>query len=156
LAGHFPSAIARLQGTDAATMMEGHTSALKDLLTDKVRSISRSRRAGLCLKKRRHEDFWSAMQHARQLKSEGLVIYPCEFCNGLHVGHSNPSASGAVMRERKQLIISFSKKIRKHERCRLRHEQLMNDHLHFISRLREELEEILAFYDGGGPEIDAQ
>ncbi len=42
-----------------------------------------------CLRKLRHIDYLSALLHAERVpRNETVVIYPCEYCGGLHVGHS--------------------------------------------------------------------
>jgi hypothetical protein len=41
-----------------------------------------------CLRKRRHIDYLSALRHAAALdRNSTVVVYPCEYCGGLHVGH---------------------------------------------------------------------
>jgi hypothetical protein len=48
----------------------------------------RSREWSECLRKFCHPHYLSAMQHANKLSDrEGLTIYPCSFCDYLHVGH---------------------------------------------------------------------
>jgi hypothetical protein len=65
-----------------------------------------------CLRKRRHLDYWSAMQHANRLPDDGwLVIYPCEFCDGLHVGHLKHKPQTAS-----ELLKDLAKRIRRTNR----------------------------------------
>lgn len=52
-----------------------------------------------CRRKLRHEDFLSALQHASQLGSDGIHIYPCLICSGLHVGHD---PSNEIWKKRKK------------------------------------------------------
>ena len=41
-----------------------------------------------CLRKRRHIDYLSALRHATTLdRNYAVVVYPCDYCAGLHVGH---------------------------------------------------------------------
>lgn len=55
---------------------------------DKRPSPRENRKAEFnCRRKLRHEDFWSALLHIRHLGREGVTIYPCGVCGGLHVGH---------------------------------------------------------------------
>ena len=52
-----------------------------------------------CLRKFRHPDYLSALRHAALLGDDGsLVIYPCPFCAGLHVGHTRPGTATRVRR----------------------------------------------------------
>lgn len=45
-----------------------------------------------CRRKRRHLDYLSAIRHAALVpENETVVVYPCEFCGGLHVGHQTPT-----------------------------------------------------------------
>jgi hypothetical protein len=47
-----------------------------------------SRRNRECTRKWRHLDYLSAIKHAVRLaQDETLAIYPCSYCDGLHVGH---------------------------------------------------------------------
>lgn len=46
----------------------------------------------ICRRKLRHGDFWSALMHLRRLEGEGVVIYPCRICDGLHIGHDQEHA----------------------------------------------------------------
>jgi len=47
-----------------------------------------SRRSS-CERKLRHLDYLSALQHATGIPhNETVVIYPCQFCQALHCGHS--------------------------------------------------------------------
>ena len=42
-----------------------------------------------CQRKLRHLDYLEAMRHAVEVPlNETVVIYPCVYCTGLHVGHS--------------------------------------------------------------------
>ncbi len=52
-----------------------------------------------CLRKRRHPNYLSALHHAASLGEGALVIYPCAFCGGLHVGHNRPGTSERVRRD---------------------------------------------------------
>ena len=48
----------------------------------------RSIRWAECGRKLRHIDYLSAMRHAINVPdNETVVIYPCSYCDGLHVGH---------------------------------------------------------------------
>jgi hypothetical protein len=48
--------------------------------------ISRERS---CRRKLRHLNYFEALQHATKVpRNETVIIYPCGFCQGLHVGHS--------------------------------------------------------------------
>lgn len=48
-----------------------------------------SSRQGNCLRKRRHTNFLSAIQHAAQLpNNENISIYFCPICEALHIGHN--------------------------------------------------------------------
>ncbi len=41
-----------------------------------------------CLRKLKHTDYFSALRHASALKdSRGVLIFPCDHCRGLHLGH---------------------------------------------------------------------
>lgn len=44
-----------------------------------------------CARKIRHDDFWSAYLHLRGLQRlnpwADIQIYPCDYCEGLHVGN---------------------------------------------------------------------
>ena len=52
-----------------------------------------------CIRKFRHPDYFSALRHAATLSEEdSLVIYPCVFCVGLHVGHVRPNTAKRVRR----------------------------------------------------------
>jgi hypothetical protein len=52
-----------------------------------------------CLRKLRHLDYLSALQHATRLNDDGsLVIYPCPVCGGLHVGHYHTGTARRVRR----------------------------------------------------------
>lgn len=47
-----------------------------------------------CKRKLRHDDYLSALCHASCLGDQNsLVIYPCEHCGGLHVGHGGKGES---------------------------------------------------------------
>ena len=49
--------------------------------------ISRERS---CRRKLRHLNYLEAMRHAAEVPlNETVVIYPCVYCTGLHVGHSS-------------------------------------------------------------------
>ena len=48
----------------------------------------RSTRWAECGRKLRHLDYLSAIRHAANVpENETVVIYPCSYCDGLHVGH---------------------------------------------------------------------
>ena len=52
-----------------------------------------------CLRKLRHPNYLSALRHAAGLSQDNpLVIYPCPFCAGLHVGHIGPGTAKRVRR----------------------------------------------------------
>lgn len=51
----------------------------------------RRKAASKCRRKRKHPDYLSALHHASLLGDEGLNIYPCDVCHGLHVGHRQNS-----------------------------------------------------------------
>jgi hypothetical protein len=40
-----------------------------------------------CRRKYKHPDYLSALRHAAELGDPTLVVYPCGYCGGLHVGH---------------------------------------------------------------------
>jgi hypothetical protein len=53
-----------------------------------------------CLRKLRHPNYLSALRHAAGLSQDNsLVIYPCPFCAGLHVGHTRTNTAKRVRRE---------------------------------------------------------
>jgi hypothetical protein len=53
-----------------------------------------------CRRKIRHSNYLSALQHARSLGHEGLNIYPCDLCGGLHIGNDQ---SNHVVQKRKKV-----------------------------------------------------
>lgn len=54
-----------------------------------------------CLRKRRHIDYLSALRHAAALdRNSTVVVYPCEYCVGLHVGHQNLAVKPHPRRKR--------------------------------------------------------
>jgi hypothetical protein len=67
-----------------------HTCVWSRRRTDKPEAVgynSRDRRN--CRRKIRHPHYLTALLHARRLRQDNnLIIYPCCFCQHLHVGHS--------------------------------------------------------------------
>lgn len=53
-----------------------------------------------CRRKFRHLNLLSALLHARRLQDDDLQIYPCDVCDGLHVGHD----SSALAKRRRRII----------------------------------------------------
>ncbi len=48
-----------------------------------------------CLRKIRHLNYLSALRHAVKVhNNETVVIYPCSYCEGMHVGHSVAENNG--------------------------------------------------------------
>ena len=56
----------------------------------------------ICRRKIRHLHYLTALLHARRLPHDNLVIYPCPYCQHLHVGRSNKKTKVFVMWERKK------------------------------------------------------
>jgi len=60
------------------------------------RPITGCRQMYQCATKLVHQHYLTAMWHAAQLRKKEpdghFCIYPCEFCDGLHVGHSKRPA----------------------------------------------------------------
>ena len=62
---------------------------------------SRDRRN--CRRKLRHSHYLSALLHARKLRQdENLTIYPCPFCQYLHVGHARMMSKRLTAPEKKK------------------------------------------------------
>jgi hypothetical protein len=60
-----------------------------------------------CLRKYRHSNYLSALHHAAALRPDNsLVIYPCPFCDGLHVGHTHPATLKRLHRELRKVFAS--------------------------------------------------
>lgn len=58
--------------------------------------ISRKRS---CRRKLRHLNYLEALHHAAKVpRNETVVIYPCAYCAGLHVGHSAATPEAALLR----------------------------------------------------------
>ena len=54
-----------------------------------------------CLRKRRHIDYLSALRHAATLdRKSTVVVYPCDYCGGLHVGHQTRTSERKARRKR--------------------------------------------------------
>lgn len=54
-----------------------------------------------CLRKRRHIDYLSALRHAATLdRNSTAVVYPCDYCGGLHVGHQTLTIKRQPRRKR--------------------------------------------------------
>lgn len=50
--------------------------------------LARSDEYHSCLRKRLHTDYLSAIRHAAAIDmNSAVVVYPCGYCGGLHVGH---------------------------------------------------------------------
>lgn len=53
-----------------------------------------------CIRKRRHIDYLSALRHAATLdRNSTVVVYPCDYCGGLHVGHQAPAVEAPAKRK---------------------------------------------------------
>lgn len=70
----------------------------------------------VCQRKYRHLNFLSAMLHARQIQSPGLHVYPCEFCDGLHIGHDPESEDTQRARTVRKRLRSIDKQLAGMER----------------------------------------
>ena len=58
--------------------------------------ISRERS---CRRKLCHLNYLEAMRHAARVPlNETVVIYPCVYCNGLHVGHSAATPESRLLK----------------------------------------------------------
>jgi hypothetical protein len=58
-----------------------------------------------CLRKFRHSNYLSALRHAAALsQDDSLIIYPCPFCDGLHVGHTGPDTLKRLRRELRRVF----------------------------------------------------
>ncbi len=54
-----------------------------------------------CLRKRRHTDYLSAIRHAATVdRNSTVVVYPCGYCCGLHVGHQTRKLERGFRRKR--------------------------------------------------------
>ncbi len=56
-----------------------------------------------CLRKLRHDNFLSALHHARCIDDGGIGIYGCKFCAGLHLGHHSSTPSTKLRRNKGRL-----------------------------------------------------
>ena len=92
-----------------------------------------------CHRKLRHADYLSAMLHARSLGADGIVIYPCTICGGLHLGHNRLRYSSHCAREGQAKIASLLKRIALHTRIAREHELI-------AQRLQCQLETIFITY----------
>lgn len=59
-----------------------------------LRPFKNQRQYNACARKIRHDNLWSAMLHIRGLerrkkRSLDMNVYPCKYCQGLHVGRNN-------------------------------------------------------------------
>ena len=56
--------------------------------------ISRERS---CRRKLRHLNYLEALRHAAKVpRNETVIVYPCNYCVGLHVGHSVPTPAAVL------------------------------------------------------------
>lgn len=82
-----------------------------------------------CHRKYRHENFLTAMFHARRIHSAGLDVYPCDICGGLHVGHNpadeNVKRARAVRRRLRSIDRQLAGIERQFEVLRREREQLL-------------------------------
>ncbi len=89
----------------------------------------------------------SAMLHARQIPSVHLVIYPCEICMGIHVGHDRIRYAAHCEREGRSKAASLLRRIRMHE-------QVIEERRTIVVRLKRDLESVIAFYGCGSTNND--
>ena len=86
-----------------------------------------------------HEHYLSALHQAMQLSQEGIVIYPCGICNGIHLGHVFARHARQCEREREQKIAPLERKI-------ILHRELMRQYEEKIRRLEVEVDRLLMRY----------
>ncbi len=92
-----------------------------------------------CERKWRHENYLTAMQHARQLSDPNIVIYPCGYCGGLHIGHARIRYVAHRKKEQRDRIRSLLRKIK-------RHRHLLKEEQERLNTLRKELRLVLIEY----------
>lgn len=93
-----------------------------------------------CHRKLRHADYFSAMLHARRLAEDGIVIYPCDVCGGLHLGHNRRRFEVHCERVGRAKVASLRRKIAKHILIARKHERIAQE-------LECQLERVIILYD---------
>jgi hypothetical protein len=92
-----------------------------------------------CRRKLRHIDYWSALLQARSLAEEGIAIYPCNICGGLHLGHDRNRFSVHCKQEGKITAQSLVRKIKRQNR-------IIEDHKRIIRELERRLDTVMTTY----------
>jgi hypothetical protein len=95
-----------------------------------------------CRRKLCHTDYLSALWQARRLAEENISIYPCNVCNGLHLGHDRLRYAAHCDREGRAKVNSLLRRIRVHE-------SVIAKHIVATCSLRMELENTLIEYGFG-------
>jgi hypothetical protein len=120
------------------------SASVKDPVNLVQRAIAPNPR--VCQRKYRHSNFLTAMLHARELRSPGLHVYPCDVCGGLHVGHDPESehtqrarAVTKRLRAINQQLAAMERQAAelRRERQRLLSEQGINQEQSMLDRVRQ-------------------
>ena len=77
-----------------------------------------------CQRKLCHPDYLSALMHARRLNDDQLIIYPCQICHHLHLGHM--------------------KQLTPHQKTKLRLERKIHQTRQQLAQLRRNLQKLLS------------
>ena len=77
--------------------------------------------------------------HAHGIPTNDLNIYPCSFCNGLHVGHTNVRHASHSEREGRAKVAYLLSQTRSHE-------QVIEKRRGTVVNLRKEMDSIIIFY----------
>ena len=89
-----------------------------------------------CRRKLRHTDYLSALLHARSLHDDRMVIYPCEFCHGIHLGHTR------LYRD------ELAKRIKAIRRRIAKHTRLAEEHMQLAHSLKTKLQTLMIISSG--------
>jgi len=84
-----------------------------------------------CQRKYRHVNFLTAMLHARRIHSPGLHVYPCDICDGLHVGHDLTSEqtkrARAVRKRLRSIDRQLASLVRQSDKLRKERQSLLTE-----------------------------
>lgn len=101
--------------------------------------VPRGSKEETCSRKFRHEDYLSALLHARSLRVDNLDIYSYDVCSGLHIGHGRQLFAAHCEREGAAIAKSLTRRIQKHSK-------LIEHHRSVLRRLIRQLDRELGPY----------
>lgn len=89
-------------------------------IEERAPSPRETRRAEcMCRRKLCHVDYWSALLHLRRLGREGIMIYPCGICDGLHIGHDQEHSRKRRLAKRELSRLEERLRVLEEERVKL-------------------------------------